>query len=65
MNCPVCGGKVGCLDTRSDCEAVYRRRGCKECGHIFYTSEVEMPSSKRDFRITAVNNRKNGGVKND
>ena len=41
MTCPVCGGKTRVMDSRSDCEGVYRRRKCKECGYALYTSEIE------------------------
>lgn len=41
MVCEICGGKSGVIDTISQDDAVYRKRKCKECGHIFYTEEVD------------------------
>lgn len=41
MKCPKCKGGVKVEYTLSDVEGVYRKRRCLECGHIFYTSEVE------------------------
>ena len=33
MTCPVCGGETRVVDTRHpDCETVWRRRECTECG---------------------------------
>ena len=51
MKCPVCGvdNKVVC--SRKDCESVTRRRKCLECNHIFYTTELELASSCKDFHI--------------
>ena len=39
MNCPVCGENTRVMDCRADCESVYRRRKCKECNYLFYTTE--------------------------
>lgn len=41
MTCPVCGGKSAVVDSRADCESVQRKRKCRKCGHVFYTSERE------------------------
>lgn len=49
MTCPVCGGKNRVIDSRSDVEVVYRKRLCLECGHTFYTAEVETEYSE-DYR---------------
>lgn len=46
MNCPVCGGKVIAQMTRTDCERVFRRRKCRECGYAFFTVETEL--NKKD-----------------
>ena len=50
MTCPVCGGVVRTAQSFKDCEGVYRQRKCiePECGHIFYTTEVESDGS--DYR---------------
>ena len=45
MTCPVCGGKNYVVDSRSDVDAVYRKRICKECGHEFFTVEFETEST--------------------
>lgn len=49
INCPVCGGRTGVLHNYSDGESMYRSRKCKECGHVFYTTEEELVSSKKYF----------------
>lgn len=41
MTCPVCGEATIVVDSRSDCESVYRRRKCKVCDHVFHTTELE------------------------
>lgn len=50
MTCPICGDEVRTTQSVKDCEGVYRKRVCinKECGHIFYTTEIESDGS--DFR---------------
>ena len=45
MTCPICGGDTLVTHSVSDCEGVYRKRTCKECGHIFNTSELESDGS--------------------
>ena len=47
MNCPICGGKTKVIESRSDCEGVYRKRQCKECKYFIFTSELE--SDNEDF----------------
>lgn len=48
MNCPECGDKVRCLDTRTydepskGFEYVERIRECTSCGHRFVTIEVSV-----------------------
>lgn len=41
MNCPVCGGKALVSYSFIDHESVYRERTCRECRHVFYTTECE------------------------
>lgn len=50
MTCPICGGTVRTMQSVKDCEGVYRQRKCIEtnCGHVFYTTEVESDDS--DYR---------------
>lgn len=45
MLCPVCGGSSRVTNSRSDCDGVYRRRRCKECDHLFYTTETDSDGS--------------------
>lgn len=59
MTCPVCGGKVTVVNSVSDEEGVYRRRKCldPECGHAFYTTEIE--SGNADYlELTAAKSRR-------
>ena len=41
MTCPICGGKTKVVDSVADCECVYRKRSCADCGHTFATTEQE------------------------
>lgn len=43
MTCPVCGEckQTGVVDSRSECDAVYRWRKCNECGYRFKTVELD------------------------
>lgn len=41
MTCPVCGEKTKVIDSRSDCECIYRVRQCVVCGYRFKTVEYE------------------------
>ena len=41
MNCPECNGKSSVIYTISDEEAVYRKRRCKKCKRMWYTSEID------------------------
>ncbi len=49
MTCPKCGGdKLHVYDVRHvDCESIWRRRECKDCGHRFSTMEYEVEFSKK------------------
>lgn len=43
MVCTVCGRDVRVTDTLpSDDNCIYRRRKCLECGHSFFTMEIEI-----------------------
>lgn len=52
MNCPVCGGRTRVIHCRRTCEEMYRQRKCDDCEHIFYTTESESESSRRDYLVT-------------
>lgn len=41
MNCPVCNGTTGVVDSRPDEESVHRRRRCFDCGYRFNTIELD------------------------
>lgn len=63
MTCPICGGVSKVYDSISDCEAVYRKRKCLECNHIWFTDEYE--SDGECFKEYASDRRskyKRGGV---
>lgn len=48
MTCPVCGGNTKVVDSRvKDCDSVWRRRECQECGYRFNTEETELPPVKK------------------
>lgn len=42
MLCPECGSKSQAIDSRIVELNVFRKRKCKECGHTFYTEEIEI-----------------------
>jgi transcriptional regulator NrdR family protein len=43
MNCPKCSGAVMVRDTTyTEENEIYRRKKCRECGHVFYTMEFEV-----------------------
>lgn len=42
MLCPECNNKSQTIDSRIVELNVFRKRRCKECGHIFYTEEIEI-----------------------
>lgn len=50
MTCPVCGGAVRVIHCRSDCESVYRKRQCKNCDYVFYTTESESESARKEYK---------------
>lgn len=61
MNCPKCNcSKTQVKDSRSDDKCVYRKRVCKQCGTVFYTTE-SIDNSKQRLRYAqysrAMNNR--------
>ena len=47
MICPNCGGKTGVTDRVDNTwdDETYRKRVCHECGHIFYTTEIEVEAN--------------------
>lgn len=50
MNCPVCGERTQILGSKSDCESVYRKRKCSECGYIVFTEEYESDTSEKEYK---------------
>jgi hypothetical protein len=51
MICPKCGAKTRVVDNSRNCIQLetYRKRVCNECGHIFFTAEIEVENT-REFR---------------
>ena len=47
MTCPICGEKTRVIDSRPDCESVFRKRECVECGYRFATIEYEIEADKK------------------
>lgn len=44
MLCPKCGNRLGVVETRDWSDGnVYRRRKCKNCGHLIATIEIKIP----------------------
>lgn len=50
MRCPVCAGKLKTVMTRSDCEMVFRRKKCLDCGYVAYTAEEESEEAREAMR---------------
>lgn len=49
MDCPYCGSASRVIDSRSESNRVLRRRKCFECEKLFFTTEIEVATSKEDF----------------
>lgn len=61
MTCPKCNGKVSVTDSvHAFANTEYRRKKCTECGHIFYTAEVEVENDDKFKRAWARYHRRNG-----
>ena len=45
MICPACDGKLEVVEVVRNIDYVYRRRRCKACGHLVYTTEAEVNPS--------------------
>ena len=43
MKCPKCYSNTKVMDSRSLNDKRVRFRKCERCGHMFYTSETEIP----------------------
>ncbi len=62
MNCPKCGGKVSCVDSRPSqisindivMQSTRRRKKCKTCGYRYTTNEIAV---KDEESITLHKNR--------
>lgn len=53
MDCPKCGYASRVVDSRSESNKVLRRRKCLACEKLFFTTELEVATSKEDFnRLT-------------
>ena len=52
MVCPSCGGKVGVIDSvhNTDENEIYRKRKCKDCELIFYTTEFVICRDEKFIR---------------
>lgn len=70
MDCPKCGYASRVVDSRSESNKVLRRRKCLECNQLFFTTELEVATSKEDFnrltrevyRDNCKRNYQNGGL---
>lgn len=64
MICPVCEGKLEVVDTVRDIDDIYRRRKCKLCGQLIYTTESEVQPDtafRAAWNACARNTPKRGG----
>lgn len=44
MNCPKCGSEARVRESIAGADATQRQRQCKECKHLFYTTETIVES---------------------
>ena len=51
MKCPKCGGDTSVEYSIGDAGGVYRKRKCKTCSHVFYTTEAAAEKSHYKFKI--------------
>ena len=71
MDCPYCRSASRVIDSRSESDKVLRRRKCLKCEKLFFTTELEVATSREDFnrlsRAVALDRCKrkylNGGLK--
>lgn len=49
MTCPICGEKSTVVCSRREPDLIVRKRECIDCGHVFYSTELELPDSRIDF----------------
>ena len=59
MLCPKCDGKIKVLDVRNTKDNTYRKRQCKTCSYVFYTSE----HISDKYKFTQAPDRKKGANK--
>ena len=59
MTCPVCGGKNNVIGVVKEVDLIVRKRQCNECGHVFFTSELERTDSHSDFNRIIFDKRRN------
>lgn len=49
MTCPICASDTTVSYVVKDVDCIHRRRKCKSCKHVFFTSEIEMKTSHNDY----------------
>jgi transcriptional regulator NrdR family protein len=50
MRCPICNGKTSVSDSRPEDDCINRTRKCAECGHTFFTVEIDRDLYERLVR---------------
>lgn len=58
-NCPQCGGTTTVKYTVSDYTGTYRKRKCKNCGHVFVTHEFVNNTPAVRSKFNDLRNRRN------
>lgn len=51
MNCPKCGAATSVEYTLTAADKVCRKRKCKGCAHIIYTTETATEKSHFDYKV--------------
>ena len=51
MTCPKCGSDTFVTYSIADGDSVYRKRKCKKCSHVFYTTEAVAEKSHYKYKI--------------
>ena len=57
MTCPKCGSETSVVYTLTGTNKVCRKRKCKKCSHIMYTTETAAEKSHYDYNVLEANKR--------
>lgn len=61
MVCELCGGKTTVNVTYADCDVIIRHRRCIDCGHMFFTQEIDMTYEDAKLLISNIRKEQRNG----